>query len=71
MFKGNRTRLLGTLIMILGVIELYAREIFPPEWQGYVLVTIGIAVIILRQLTTTPPGRKHPPDDPEDLSGAM
>lgn len=71
MFKGNRTRLFGMLIMILGVIELYAREIFPPEWQGPVLVTIGIVVIILRQLTTTPPGRKRPPDDPEDLSGAM
>ena len=59
LFKGNRTRVFGALISILGVVELYAREVIPDEYQGYTLMVIGIVVIVLRQLTTTPPGEKY------------
>lgn len=54
--KGNRTRLFGATIAILGVVETYAREVVPDEYQGMVLMAVGIAIIILRQITTTPPG---------------
>lgn len=62
--KGNRTRLFGTLLMILGVVEQYAREVFPQEYQGYVLMAVGIAVIVLRQITTAPPGYSADKPDP-------
>jgi hypothetical protein len=57
--KGQRTRLFGTIVSILGVVELYAREVIPDAYQGYILMGIGIAVIILRQITTTPPGERY------------
>ena len=56
LFKGNRTRAFGTLILVLGVVEQYAREVIPDAYQGLVLMGTGIAIIILRQITTTPPG---------------
>lgn len=59
LLKGQRTRLFATIIMILGVVETYAREVIPDDWQGLILMLIGIAVIILRQITTTPPGEKY------------
>jgi hypothetical protein len=59
LFKGNRTRLFGTVVMILGVVETYAREVIPEAYQGATLMVIGITVIILRQVTTTPPGEKY------------
>lgn len=62
--KGNRTRLFGILLMILGVVEQYAREVVPQEYQGMVLMAVGIAVIILRQITTTPPGASDDKPDP-------
>ncbi len=55
-FKGNKTRLFGTAILILGVVQQYAREVIPAEWQGWALTGIGVAIIVLRELTTTPPG---------------
>lgn len=55
--KGNRTRLFGVSIMCLGVIEQYAREIVPAEWQGLLLTGVGMGVIILREFTTTPAGK--------------
>lgn len=69
MLKGQRTRILGTLIMILGVIEMYAREVIPDAYQGFVLMGIGIAIIILRQLTNTPPGK--PKDNDPDYGAAQ
>jgi uncharacterized membrane protein len=62
--KGNRTRLFGILLMILGVVEQYAREVVPQDKQGLVLMVIGIVVIILRQITTTPPGVSVERSDP-------
>lgn len=62
--KGNRTRLFGVLLMILGVVEQYAREVVPQDKQGLVLMVVGIVVIILRQITTTPPGVADDKPDP-------
>ena len=58
MLKGNRTRIIGAAIAILGLVEAYAHEIVPVEWQPWTYVGIGIAMIILRQITTTPPGER-------------
>lgn len=57
--KGNRTRIVGTLISILGVVEMYAREVIPDQYQGGALMAAGILMILLRQMTTTPPGQKY------------
>lgn len=57
-FKGNRTRIFGSVIAILGLTETYAREVIPSEYQGLFLFVVGAAIIILRQITTTPPGEK-------------
>lgn len=57
MLKGNRTRIFGTAVLCLGVVEQYAREIVPTDYQGYLLAAVGIAIIILRELTNTPAGR--------------
>lgn len=59
MLKGNRTRLFGVAISILGLVETYAREIIPADYQGYVLFATGVMIIILRQITTTVPGQKQ------------
>ncbi len=56
MLKGKRTVLFGTAITILGVVELYVREVVSIDYQGHVLMGIGIAVVILRAVTTTPLG---------------
>lgn len=58
LFKGNRTRIFGTALAVLGIFETYAREIIPAEYQGWFLAFVGVAIIILRQITTTPPGEK-------------
>lgn len=56
--KGNRTRIIATIIAILGVIETNY-QIIPQEYQGYTLTAIAIIIIILRQITDTPPGKKE------------
>lgn len=58
MLKGNRTRIIGAVIAILGLVETYAHEIVPAEWQPWTYVAIGVTMIILRQITTTPPGQR-------------
>lgn len=54
--KGNRTRIFGSALAILGLAETYGRELVPEMYQGWFLFGIGVAVILLRQITTTPPG---------------
>lgn len=56
--KGNRTRIFGALIAILGVVETNA-QVVPDEYRGYLLMATGIAAIILRQFTNTPAGKKE------------
>jgi uncharacterized protein YjeT (DUF2065 family) len=57
--KGNKTRLFGAAIAVLGVVELYVREVISPGYQGMVLMGIGVAIVILRELTDTPAGRSE------------
>lgn len=54
--KGRRTQIVGTLIAVGGLFEQYAREIIPADYQGYALFTVGVVMILLRQVTTTPVG---------------
>ena len=58
-FKGNRTRIYGTGILILGVVQQYASDIIPDQYLGIVLAGVGIGVVILRELTNTAPGRSQ------------
>ncbi len=63
MLKGNRTRLFGLLVLLMGVLEQLTpdtiSQVVPPEYQGSVVAGIGILVIILRQITSTPPGKSN------------
>lgn len=65
--KGNRTRIIGAIISILGLVEVYGREIVPESYQGWALFTAGVLMVILRQITTTPPGQRAP--EPRDFNG--
>jgi len=57
--KGNKTRILGAAVAVLGVVEMYVREVVPPEYQGMVLMGIGVAIVIFRELTNTPAGKSE------------
>jgi uncharacterized protein YjeT (DUF2065 family) len=57
--KGNKTRLFGMAVAVLGVVEMYVREVIQVEYQGLVLMGIGVAIVILRELTDTPAGRSE------------
>lgn len=57
-FKGNRTRLVAGIIGTLGIVEQFGREVIPEAYQGGSLMLIAIAMLWLRQITTTPPGEK-------------
>ena len=63
MLKGNRTRLFATLVGVLGLVETaypdIVRQMVGPQYQGLVLLCIGIGIFVLRQITTTPPGAKQ------------
>ncbi|WP_299663819.1 hypothetical protein [uncultured Ruegeria sp.] len=62
MLKGNRTRLFALLLILVGILETYGSEVVgtfvPPEYQGLAITVIGIIVLILRQITTSAPGRQ-------------
>ena len=59
--KGWRTRFFAGLIVLVGVLELYApgmwAALLPKEWQGIATIGIGVIIYLLRQITTTPPGK--------------
>lgn len=63
MLKGNRTRVFGILVILLGVFEgidpAIVATIVPPEYQWLITPVIGAAIIILRELTTTPAGQRE------------
>ncbi len=58
-FKGNRTRIVAAIVAVLGIVQQYAPQVVPPEYQGLVLMVIAIAMVLLRQVTTTAPGKKE------------
>ena len=61
-FKGQRTRLFAFVVFVLGLLELFTPNLlsdaFGLDQQGRAVTTVGIglAIFILRQITTTPPG---------------
>lgn len=64
--KGNRTRILGVLISIVGVLQIYTPQIFAENEQlsGGIMAFFGILVIVLRQFTNTAPGQSEPVPEP-------
>lgn len=65
LFKGNRTRLVAGAIAILAIVEQFGREVIPDQYQGMTLMCIAILMYILRQITTTPPGQREEPREPD------
>ncbi len=61
--KGHRTRIFALVVGILGIVELYEKQVIeslvPADYQGLVLMAIGVGIFVLRQMTTTPPGEKY------------
>jgi hypothetical protein len=61
MFKGHRTRILALLVTFVGVVELYEgdtiRQMVPEQYQGATFIVVGILIAVLRQMTTTAPGK--------------
>lgn len=62
--QGQRTRLLAFAVFALGLMELFSPNLlsdaFGLSQQGRASATvaIGMAIFILRQITTTSPGKK-------------
>ncbi len=55
--KGWRTVILGTLVTALGFVQDNIELLtIPPEHRGKALMAIGLAVIVLRAVTTGPIG---------------
>jgi hypothetical protein len=63
MLKGNRTRIFATFVGVLGLVETaypdIIRQMVEPQYQGLVLLGIGVGIFVLRQVTTTPPGARQ------------
>ena len=64
MMTGWRTRIFSSAVAVLGVVEMLDPGLIASAlWLGQrgnavLLITIAIATFILRQITTTPPGKK-------------
>jgi len=62
--KGFRTRIFSVAVFVLGALELLSPDMLSTALglgdRGHAIVFIAISVLIfvLRQLTTTPPGKK-------------
>jgi len=59
--KGWRTRLFSFAVFALGLFETLDPNtlagVLPGAWRGWVFIVIAVAVYLLRQVTTTPPGK--------------
>jgi hypothetical protein len=55
--KGWRTLLFAGVVALAGVLEQFDwLQIVPAQWNGLVLVVVGIVVAWLRKITTTSVG---------------
>ena len=55
--KGWRTLLFAGVVALAGVLEQFDWfQIVPAQWNGLVLVVVGIVVAWLRKITTTSVG---------------
>lgn len=53
----SKTIWLGLLLVILGALYdnfSYLQDVIHPQWYGIILVAIGVAVAVLRFVTTMP-----------------
>lgn len=58
-FKGWRTIIVGAVIAGLGSIQATdIATVVPSEYAGLVIAAIGVAIMWLRTITTTPVGTK-------------
>jgi hypothetical protein len=58
--KGYKTLLFSLILAIAGALEQFDwLEIVPEQWNGLVLVVIGLIVAWLRKITTTPVGKSE------------
>jgi hypothetical protein len=61
--KGWRTRLLALAVSLLGMLELFAPNVWatllPKEWQGWSLIAVAVAIYWLRQVTNTAAGKSQ------------
>jgi hypothetical protein len=54
MFKGWRTILVGTAVTVLGILEGAQVTHLVTEYPGTFATTVGIVIVALRWITTTP-----------------
>lgn len=68
--KGWRTRIAAILTAGFGAAQTLApnlQQSIDPKYYGLILIGIGVAFAILRELTNTAPGAKAPEaPDPDD-----
>ncbi len=58
--KGYKTLLFAIVLAIAGALEQFDwLQIVPEQWNGLVLVVVGLIVGWLRKLTTTPLGESE------------
>ena len=61
--KGLRTRLLALCVSVLGMLDLFAPNVWAgllrKQWQGWSLIAVAVAIYWLRQITTTAAGRSE------------
>jgi hypothetical protein len=56
--QGYKTLIFGALVTALGAIQATdLATIVPEAWIGVVMGAIGVAVMVLRAMTTTPVGQ--------------
>ena len=60
-FKGWRTRLFSVAVFALGLLQVLDPNmlfsVLPDAYKGWVFIVIAVATYLLRQITTTPPGK--------------
>lgn len=57
--QGQRTRLMATLMGILGVLTTADVAFLPDNIEGPIIFGASILMVLLRQWTTTPAGEKE------------
>jgi len=58
--KGYRTTIVGVLVALLGAAEQFNWiDVVPTEWANLIIAAIGVIMIYLRKITTTPVGESE------------
>lgn len=70
--KGYKTMGFGGLLTILGMIQQSdIWQVLPPQYAGIGMSTIGLIIMILRSITTTPVGSDTPTPTPDQIVEAV